>query len=519
MFGDLIGEIGASTGTGTYSMGGVIVGSSNQAWRTQFGNGAVVGYLATTRNAQKREVGWGVFGIGTPDTLTRNVVRSSQANAPVDWQADDAYYLYSVPLGFVLAAMANGGLGAELPEWAQQGWGRLDTTVEGIWRKLRHLGDEDESEEGRHYLAEGIFAASQRAKFVDIGAANYVFTKDDIGKVLAFNSTAAPRMLTMLAHDADGMGEGAYVYVLPYSTAALNPSGVTFTPGGSDVTTLATAPANRMTKFQWDAARSKWVADYAAPAATVYPPGTIAGLTYANNGTDAANDIDIASGGCMDATGAVYMALSALTKRLDGGNWAVGTNQPGLDTGSIADTDYYIWAIKRSDTGVTDILFSTSNTAPTMPANYDYKRLIGWFKRASSAIVAFKTWEMGGGGLAFRWNSPTLDINLSNTLGTSRRLDPVKVPTTFETDALVTVSIDDASTNTLARICSPAEADGAPSATAVPLANMNRNAGSTNEPGEFLIRTNSSGQIAARATTATVDTYCAMTLGFNWSRR
>src|SRR5690349_3320667 len=127
MFADFVGEIGDSTGTGDYSMGGAF--GSTRTWRSEFGDGAIVGYLATTRDAVKREVGWGAFSIGTPDTLERNVVASTQADAAVDWDVTDTYYIYSVPLAFVLAAMANGGLGAALPGWAQPGWGRLDTAL------------------------------------------------------------------------------------------------------------------------------------------------------------------------------------------------------------------------------------------------------------------------------------------------------------------------------------------------------------------------------------------------------
>ena len=116
--------------------------------------------------------------------------------------------------------------------------------------------------------------------------------------------------------------------------------------------------------------------------------GVISGLTYANNVADATNDLDIAVGEAMDATNIYWMTLaSALTKQSDVA-WAVGTNQGGLDTGVVGNSDYYIWLIARSDTGVVDVLFSLSSTAPTMPTGYDFKRLIGWFKRVGGTIVA-----------------------------------------------------------------------------------------------------------------------------------
>ncbi|CCM77131.1 hypothetical protein [Rhizobium mesoamericanum] len=119
--------------------------------------------------------------------------------------------------------------------------------------------------------------------------------------------------------------------------------------------------------------------------------GKLFGLTLSNNVSDATNDIDIAAGSAASDTSPYYlMTLAAgITKRLDAA-WAVGTNQGGLDTGSPANTSYFVWLIQRSDTGVVDVLFSASSTSPTMPTNYDRKRRIGAIIRESAAIVAFK---------------------------------------------------------------------------------------------------------------------------------
>ncbi len=196
----------------------------------------------------------------------------------------------------------------------------------------------------------------------------------------------------------------------------------------------------------------------------------IHGLTYANNGSDATNDIDIATGGAMDATGAYWMALaSALTKQSDVA-WAVGTNAGWLDTGAIGNNDYYIWLIARSDTGVVDSLLSLSSTAPTMPTNYDYKRLIGWIKRVGGTIVAFDTYETEGGGLELTWDVPTLDVNLVNTLTTARRTDAVKVPLNLSTIAHLNVIVFDGTSTGIVWIYCPDQADTAPSSSAAPTA-------------------------------------------------
>jgi hypothetical protein len=112
--------------------------------------------------------------------------------------------------------------------------------------------------------------------------------------------------------------------------------------------------------------------------------GYIYGLILTRNGADLVNDINFGAGSAgSDGVTPALMTLSAtLTKRIDA-PWSVGNNQGGLDTGTAADGVYYTWEIQRSDSGVTDGLISLSNTAPTMPASYDRKRLVGSFSRIS----------------------------------------------------------------------------------------------------------------------------------------
>ena len=181
----------------------------------------------------------------------------------------------------------------------------------------------------------------------------------------------------------DIVANGVYLlrYDAAYNSAAgawilLNAAGASAaTTSAAGIVELATA-AEALTGT--DATRA------VTPAGLYFPTGHLYGLTLSNNGSDATNDIDIAAGTARDASDTVNMVLaSALTKRLDA-SWAVGTGNGGLDTGSIADTTYHVWLIKRSDTGVVDALFSTSATSPTMPSDYDYKLLIGYLVRASS---------------------------------------------------------------------------------------------------------------------------------------
>lgn len=283
---------------------------------------------------------------------------------------------------------------------------------------------------------------------------------------------------------------------------------------------LSQSAAGTLSRIAAGTAGSILMSRTAATSKLAYVPAlnsVMYGNTYSNNVADATNDIDIAAGGCTDATGADFMTCTALTKQSDA-VWAVGTGAGGLDLlASAGNNDFYIWRIKRSDTQVVDALFSLSSTAPTMPANYDFKRLIGWFKRAGGSIVAFHTYEVEGGGLEHTWDAPTLDVSLAATLSTSRRTDAVKVPLNFSTIAHLNVGISDGGADSANWICCPDQTDAAPSVSSAPLANITS---TTTQAGErqLFIRTSAAGLIAARSTT-TIDNYFISTMGFKWARR
>lgn len=158
----------------------------------------------------------------------------------------------------------------------------------------------------------------------------------------------------------------------------------------------------------------------------VAPPGHIFGLTL-SNGTDADHDIDVAIGNASsDDTTFADLAMmdltTAITKQIDA-VWAVGTDAGGLDTGTVANsTWYHVFLIKRSDTGVVDVLFSTSVASPTMPTNYDKQRRIGSILTDGSAnIVAFKHRDD-----IFTWDVPLVDWTA--TLETAAQSHTVRTP-------------------------------------------------------------------------------------------
>lgn len=208
--------------------------------------------------------------------------------------------------------------------------------------------------------------------------------------------------------------DGAYKYSLYTSADVLVKTEDTvssFNTSSSTIDSLVPSQTGNSGKaLITDGATVSW--GYPGPSLLAFSDKVINGLKLSNNVTDIVNDIDVASGYCVSDDGTTLMSLSATTKRLDAA-WAVGANQGGLDTGSIADTTYHVWVINRPDTNVTDVLFSASVSAPTMPSNYTKKKCIGSIIRVSSALLIFDQF-----GNEFILRTPVLDVTNAAT-GTS----------------------------------------------------------------------------------------------------
>ncbi len=338
--------------------------------------------------------------------------------------------------------------------------------------------------------------------------------RDDLGGQLTSGGSANVQTLTTnggLAALADGV-------MIGFVAGFTNTAAATMTVDGLAVKALRKVTANSGNDAALDAndirlnghylvrydvsanaAAGAWVLLNPAPT-EAYSQGHLWGLTLSNNVTDPTNDIDIAVGSARDSTNAVNMVLAAaLTKQLDVA-WAVGSGLGGLDTGAIANTTYHIWLIKRSDTGVVDALFSTSATAPTMPASYDYKRRIGSIVRASAAIRGFTQT-----GDEFHHATASQDIN-TTTLGTTAvTYTLATIPIGISVEAFIRVSMVHASVNNVL-VTSLSEADLLPNALAGQFTLYLPVAGQAVAV-TLRIRTNTSAQIRGRSSAASTSLY------------
>ncbi len=230
--------------------------------------------------------------------------------------------------------------------------------------------------------------------------------------------------------------------------------------------------------------------------------GYLYGMTLSNNGTDATNDIDVASGKCVDSTAVRKLSGGAMTKQLDAA-WASGTNAGGrMSAAAIANTTYHVFAILKDSDNTVDYGFDVSATAPTMPTGYTYFRRIGSVIRASGALLGFSQ-----RGDEFLLNVPVRDFNATDP-GASAVLRVLTVPLGIKVSALLTHHLIDltSTTATLGLLTSPDQTDTTPSTTVFNFRTDVAGAtGFISCTAEIPTRTDTSGQVRTRLSQSSAD--------------
>lgn len=282
-------------------------------------------------------------------------------------------------------------------------------------------------------------------------------------------------------------------------------------PGGANIATAAGDCALAIPKTTAGTADGWQVLAYQRGTFVGPMPGYINGLTLSNNGSDATNDIDIAVGSATDSTGAHLLTLSsAMTKRLDAA-WAVGTGNGGLDTGSIANTTYHIWLIRKDSDGSIDALFSASASAPTMPSGYTYKAYVGAIIRASAAILAFT--QVGNEVL---WKASSLDFD-SGANTTSSPIT-VRAPLGIQTLASLQVIYNNSVAGNFVLYVSSTDQNDETASLAASRATVVNPSTTAFGAATVSVRTNTSAQIRIRSDDANNTTRIS-TRGFSYIRR
>ena len=262
-------------------------------------------------------------------------------------------------------------------------------------------------------------------------------------------------------------------------------------------------PANCVISAVYDSTANKFIMTSLVPSQAMsqtqadarYAPiglrSYLAGCTMSTAG--ASTTMSIAAGMAADSTNAVLMNLAAIAKTTAA--WAVGTAQGGIDTGAIANaTWYHFYLIRRPDTGVVDVVFSTNATTPVLPASYtQYRRIGSGLTNGSAQWVKFVQ-----DGDLFTWDAAVLDVNATNP-GNAAVSRTLSTPLGIVTHANLTIQVTIGTFGGYFYLSDLAITDAAPTNSAAPLGDVIATvANGLFSAGPVFIRTNASSQIRSR---------------------
>lgn len=242
------------------------------------------------------------------------------------------------------------------------------------------------------------------------------------------------------------------------------------------------------------------------------------GFTMSTAGASAT--MTVGAGQCADSSNSEMLTLlSSLGKTTSA--WAVGSGNGGLDTGTIANsTWYHFYAIRRPDTGVVDVVFSTNASSPTLPTNYTQHRYIGSGKTNGSSQWTLFT-QIGNTVL---WDAAVVSFDAVNP-GTAAVLRTVETPLGVKTLAKISCGVGGFTTSNLhAVFSSPDVSDQAPSSGGTAALTGFNSIGAATSSNAWMIaeqdiRTNTSSQIRTRlSASAAADRIGGITRGWTYLR-
>jgi hypothetical protein len=305
------------------------------------------------------------------------------------------------------------------------------------------------------------------------GAANYTTASGDVFK---------------FTHESTGVWRcSGYALISGLSLTSLNGSTTTnATPADGDLIQLSDSAASYALKgLTWANLR-----------AAISIRGHISGLTMSTAGSS--STMSIAAGAAADNANATIMVLSSAISKTTSA-WAVGTAQGGIDSGTIANnTWYHFYEIRRPDTGVVDVIFSTSASAPTLPTNYtQYRRIGSGLTNGSAQWTPFVQ-----DGDFFQWSSPTQDFTTPVNPGTSAVLRTLRTPLGVRVRAVMSVG--------QAGVTASYHYYSDPSTTDIPATQQNAHTSlptsSTAASVQIQVMTNTSSQIRSRVSASDAST-------------
>ena len=136
---------------------------------------------------------------------------------------------------------------------------------------------------------------------------------------------------------------------------------------------------------------------------------SISGLVPFNDVISPSIVLGVSPGIARDKDDETDIALErAILKRIDTA-WEPGSGAGGLDTGTVQPfLCYHVHAIRNPISGATDVLFSTSPTAPVMPTGFTQRRRVGILQTTTGGAILAGSWRADG---SFEYKNAFVVVN------------------------------------------------------------------------------------------------------------
>ena len=213
-----------------------------------------------------------------------------------------------------------------------------------------------------------------------------------------------------------------------------------------------------------------------------------------------ATAVSFSAGTFIFSDGSGQAVAAAMTKTIQSsGSWAAGTGQNGLDTGAKANSTWYhcyaICNITDLTTPISDFIFSTSASSPTLPSGYTKYKRVGSVRTDSSGNIQ----NFIQTGNYFYRKEASLMYNGNAT--TSAASVTLETPLGIVTTAILSGSMDSAndSTSYYLRVFGGDGTDAAATSNNYSVRVQSGSGSAAIYPWSGLVATNTSSQIYHRA--------------------
>lgn len=256
-------------------------------------------------------------------------------------------------------------------------------------------------------------------------------------------------------------------------------------------------------------------------AASAAPPfGHISGLIPSGvTGTSTTAAFTLSTGQATASDGLALITKNTTTSWSVANGNAINGYEGGATLPNNATIHFYLCS-GGSGTGV----FASTSLTPTLPSGYSTysRRIFSLSTNSSGALISGDAVELGGGAVAFRFTAPVTDVSTSALGSSSRTLFTLTVPSGIRVQVLHRMGLNTGSIEYL--LTSGDQADIAPTANLLPTVapgwDMVMNTSILcSSPRDGILITNTSGQIGARASSGTSNTFYFFTHGFIDFRR